>query len=41
MNIIYLIDFNCPYSYIGLERPKDTVKNIKCHWMMLQLKSEK
>ena len=28
MNIIYLIDFNCPYSYIGLERLKKTIENL-------------
>lgn len=28
MNIIYLIDFNCPYSYIGLERLEKAVKNL-------------
>ena len=28
MNIIYLIDFNCPYSYIGLKRLQKAVKNL-------------
>lgn len=28
MRIIYLIDFNCPYSYIGLERLKKAVENL-------------
>ena len=28
MNIIYLIDFNCPYSYIGLERLKKCCKKL-------------
>lgn len=28
MRIIYLIDFNCPYSYIGLERIKKACKNL-------------
>ena len=28
MNIIYLIDFNCPYSYIGLERLKKCCKKV-------------
>lgn len=28
MNIIYLIDFNCPYSYIGLERLKKAIENL-------------
>ena len=28
MKIIYVIDFNCPYSYIGLERLKKAVENV-------------
>ncbi|MCR5025918.1 MAG: DsbA family protein [Methanobrevibacter sp.] len=28
MNIIYLIDFNCPYSYIGLKRLKKATENL-------------
>lgn len=28
MRIIYLIDFNCPYSYIGLERLKKATENL-------------
>ena len=28
MNIIYIIDFNCPYSYIGLERLKKAAENL-------------
>ena len=34
MKIIYIIDFNCPYSYIGLERLKKAVENldINCEW---------
>ncbi|WP_405294895.1 DsbA family protein [Methanobrevibacter sp.] len=28
MRIIYLIDFNCPYSYIGLKRLKKAVENL-------------
>lgn len=28
MNILYLIDFNCPYSYIGLERLKNAVESL-------------
>lgn len=28
MNIIYLIDFNCPYSYIGLKRLQNAVENL-------------
>ena len=36
MNIIYLIDFNCPYSYIGLKRLQKTVKNLNvdAEWEM-------
>ena len=36
MNIIYLIDFNCPYSYIGLERLRNAVENqnIDAEWEM-------
>ena len=36
MNIIYLIDFNCPYSYIGLERLRNAVENqnIDVEWEM-------
>lgn len=34
MNIIYLIDFNCPYSYIGLERLKKAADslNLEVEW---------
>lgn len=34
MNIIYMIDFNCPYSYIGLERLKKACEklNINVEW---------
>ena len=34
MNIIYLIDFNCPFSYIGLERLKKATEklNIDVKW---------
>lgn len=34
MNIIYMIDFNCPYSYIGLERLKKTAEklNLDIEW---------
>ena len=28
MNIIYLIDFNCPYSYIGLKRLEKAIANL-------------
>lgn len=28
MKIIYVIDFNCPFSYIGLERLKKAVENV-------------
>ncbi len=36
MNIIYMIDFNCPYSYIGLERVKKAAEtlNIDVEWEM-------
>ncbi len=36
MRIIYLIDFNCPYSYIGLERIKKACKslNLDVEWEM-------
>ncbi|MBQ6100330.1 MAG: DsbA family protein [Methanobrevibacter sp.] len=44
MNIIYLIDFNCPYSYIGLERIKKAIENqnINAEWEMkaFELESE-
>ena len=34
MNIIYMIDFNCPYSYIGIERLKKACEklNIDVEW---------
>ena len=34
MKIIYIIDFNCPYSFIGLERLKKACEslNIDCKW---------
>lgn len=28
MNIIYLIDFNCPFSYIGIKRLQKAVENL-------------
>ena len=28
MRIIYMIDFNCPYSYIGLERIKKAAETV-------------
>lgn len=36
MKIIYLIDFNCPYSYIGLERIKKACEtlNLDVEWEM-------
>ena len=36
MNIIYLIDFNCPYSYIGLKRLQKAAEtlNIDVEWEM-------
>ncbi len=42
MNIIYLIDFNCPYSYIGLERIKKASKNLNLdvEWEMRSFELE-
>ncbi|MEE1134229.1 MAG: DsbA family protein [Methanobrevibacter sp.] len=42
MNILYLIDFNCPYSYIGLERIKKAVANQKLdvEWEMKSFELE-
>ena len=42
MNIIYLIDFNCPYSYIGLERIKKAGEdlNIDIEWEMKSFELE-
>lgn len=42
MNIIYLIDFNCPYSYIGLERLKKCCKKlgIDAEWEIKAFKLE-
>lgn len=42
MNILYLIDFNCPYSYIGLERLKKAVANQKLdvEWEMKSFELE-
>ena len=36
MNIIYLIDFNCPYSYIGLKRLQKAIEslNLDVEWEM-------
>ena len=36
MNIIYMIDFNCPYSYIGLEKLKKCCEKLKIYveWEM-------
>lgn len=36
MRIIYVIDFNCPYSYIGLERIKKAAEdlNLDIEWEM-------
>ena len=36
MNVIYLSDFNCIYSYIGLNRMKNTVSkfNLDVEWEM-------
>lgn len=42
MNILYLIDFNCPYSYIGLERLKKAVESLKLdvEWEMRSFELE-
>ena len=42
MNIIYVIDFNCPYSYIGLKRLKKAVEslNIDSEWEMKSFELE-
>ncbi|WP_405269082.1 DsbA family protein [Methanobrevibacter sp.] len=44
MRIIYLIDFNCPYSYIGFERIKNACEslNLDVEWEMrsFELESE-
>ena len=34
MRIVYLIDFNCPNSYIGLERIKKAAKDLDVEWEM-------
>ena len=42
MRIIYLIDFNCPYSYIGLERIKKACDslNMDAEWEMRSFELE-
>ena len=42
MRIIYLIDFNCPYSYIGLERIKKAADrlNLDIEWEMRSFELE-
>lgn len=42
MRIIYLIDFNCPYSYIGLERIKKATEilNLDVEWEMRSFELE-
>lgn len=42
MNIIYLIDFNCPYSYIGLKRLQKAVDslNLDVEWEMRSFELE-
>lgn len=42
MNIIYLIDFNCPYSYIGLNRMKNAAEglNLDVEWEMKSFELE-
>lgn len=42
MKIIYVIDFNCPYSYIGLERIKQAAENLSLdvEWEMRSFELE-
>lgn len=42
MRIIYLSDFNCPYSYIGLNRVKNAVRelNLDVEWEMKSFELE-
>ncbi|WP_406535270.1 DsbA family protein [Methanobrevibacter sp.] len=42
MRIIYMIDFNCPYSYIGLERIKKATEslNLDVEWEMKSFELE-
>ena len=42
MRIIYMIDFNCPYSYIGLERIKKAAEglNLDVEWEMRSFELE-
>lgn len=42
MRIIYLIDFNCPYSYIGLKRLQKAVANLNldAEWEMRSFELE-
>lgn len=42
MRIIYMIDFNCPYSYIGLERIKKSSEslNLDIEWEMRSFELE-
>ncbi len=42
MRVIYLIDFNCPYSYIGLERIKKACEslNLDVDWEMRSFELE-
>lgn len=42
MNIIYLIDFNCPYSYIGVNRMKNAAEglNLDVEWEMKSFELE-
>ena len=42
MRIIYMIDFNCPYSYIGLERMKKAAEglNLDVEWEMRSFELE-
>lgn len=42
MNIIYLIDFNCPYSYIGINRLEKALENqnVDAEWEMKSFELE-
>ena len=42
MRITYLIDFNCPYSYIGLKRLQKAVANLNldAEWEMRSFELE-
>ena len=42
MRIVYLIDYNCPYSYIGLKRLRNAVEdlNLEVEWEMRSFELE-